>query len=108
MEYDQAGDEAITVGRYGNACATVRRGRTRLSFPVWSVKLYRAVRRQDDGVLTWRFIKHLSPGVSGKYVSNRLIAKAKKIAKERRTPYRNVRHGKVCKVLVPVTTASAA
>ena len=50
----------ITAGRAGSSMATVRA--TRLSFPLYCVKLYEARPRKADGVYTYRLVDHLSAG----------------------------------------------
>jgi len=58
---------AIAAGRYGAKMANTKvHGKDgclhRLSFPLYSVKLYEARERKKDGAITWRFVKHLSEG----------------------------------------------
>ncbi len=52
--------KAITAGRFGSSQATVQS--TKLTFALYSVKLYETRTRQSDGAVTWRFVRHLSNG----------------------------------------------
>ena len=51
--------QAVTAGRYGSQQATTP---GKLSFPLYSVKLYETRARQSDGAVTWRFVRHISKG----------------------------------------------
>jgi hypothetical protein len=86
------GTEIVTVARDGTRTAGVRG--TRMSFSIYCTAIYRAVRRERDGVLTWRRVGSLRDGTAGRGVTGPMRERAERYATQtgRRFEY-GIRHG---------------
>jgi len=87
------GTEVLTWGRDGQRCANFRRGGTRFSMPIWIGKTYRAVRRQRDGVLTWRLVGTHGPSLSGRSAAAGVVQHVAELANATGLPVLHVSHG---------------
>lgn len=71
------GREIVTVGRYGSRTA----GKYNV---LYTTKVYRAVRRQRDGAVTWRLVSELrAHKTSGKGITGPMRQRARAYAAER-------------------------
>jgi hypothetical protein len=90
------GSVIVTVARAGARCATVRRGKCVMSFPLYVIATYEARKRQRDGALTWRRVGSHGEAVAcdGSGPSGALLVRADKFARDAGLPYEDrVRHG---------------
>lgn len=87
------GTEVVTWGRDGSRCAGFVRGGVRFSIPIWTVKLYRAQRRQRDGALTWRLALKTGPKISGRACPHAVVRFAQEYAADTGRELRVVIHG---------------
>jgi hypothetical protein len=82
----------VTVGRYGQKIATVRR--TGISRPIWAGKIY-TVHTRRDGVQTWHLSGYSSvPTRAGTAPSDKFVAEVRQWAEDNGLEYLpRVRHG---------------
>jgi hypothetical protein len=85
----------VSVGRYGSMTASIRWGSISLRFPIYSVKIYRAVPRQSDGVTTRRLFRTVgTPRACQHEPSQKLIDEGEAIAEQMGLPFDlDIRHG---------------
>jgi hypothetical protein len=92
IQATEEGAEIVTVGRDG--ADTAGHGNV-----IYTTKIYRAVRRKDNGILVWR-LSHSAPGhrTAGKKITQPMIGRAKGRAEEMGVEFvAHVTHGQRCK-----------
>lgn len=103
MTIQGQGQRVVCAARAGALCATIRRGKSTLSFPIYEIGIYEAAARKSDGLVTWRRVGAV-PGTRKACrgePSAALVAAARKYATGAGIPYLPVRHGQ------PVAQAAA-
>jgi hypothetical protein len=89
------GTEIFTVARDGSRMAKCT---SKISVPIFVTAIYRAERRQSDGILTWRRVGSYRDSTAGHTPTGPMVARAKSRAAERGCEYvAGIRHGKRCK-----------
>lgn len=77
------GSEVVTVGRDGSRTAS----RGQYMWLLFCTKVYRAVRRKKDGVLTWRVFSRFNDSTAGSDITGRMIDRAKAAGERTGRPY---------------------